>query len=535
MTFQRTHQPCPDQTGCRSSDAASVNEDGSIWCFSCQQLFQGEAIPDEAQRPTPKPAFSAVENLLITGRYSGDSARGITADTAKLFKSLKTEDKTYYAYYDKTDPTKIVAAKMRYPDKRFPWVGEVKQAGLFGQQLFSPAKFCTITEGEEDAQAAYQLLGSKYPVVSIRNGAAGALADCKAAYEWLDKFETLVFCFDSDEPGRKAAAECAQLFGGKARIMQHPTGIKDSCDYYVNGRTAEFSTTWWKADRFTPDGIVLADQFREALKSPVPPPRWHYPWKGLDRMLQGIREAELVTWCAGSGVGKSSALRELVYSTLLNTTDHVGVAFLEETPERTLRGLAGLHLNKPIHLHGTEYAPSEIDQCYDDLGIGHRVSLWDHWGSTDLDNVISRLKYFVKAMDCSIVVLDHISIVVSGEATQNERQKIDELMTRLRSEVVQQTGCSLHIVTHLSRPDGKPLENGAPVTLSLLRGSGSIAQLSDAVIACERDTQAEDASVKNTTTLRVLKSRWIGDTGIASHLNYNKNTGRLTELGAEML
>lgn len=532
----KSHQPCPDQEGCGSSDAAAVNDDGSIWCFSCSTKFHGEAIPEGEQKPKPKPAFSSVENLLITGHYAGDPARGITAETAKLYKALKTEDKTYYAYFDRSDPTKIVASKMRYPDKRFPWVGEVKQAGLFGQQLFpSGGKYITICEGEEDAMAGYQLMGNKWPCVSIRNGAQGALNDCKAAYEWLDGFDAIVLCFDSDEPGRAAAKECAQLFGGKARIMQHPTGLKDACDYYANGRTAEFMPAWWKAERYTPDGIVLADQFREALKTPVPPPAWHYPWKGLDKMLQGIRQAELVTWCAGSGVGKSSALRELVHYTLTNSDARMGLAFLEETPERTLRGIAGLHLNKPIHLHGTEYTGQDIDSCFDTLGMGHRLSLWDHWGSTDLDNVISRLKYFVKAMDCSIVLLDHISIVVSADATHNERQRIDELMTRLRSEVVQQTGCSLHIVTHLSRPDGKPLENGAPVTLSLLRGSGSIAQLSDAVIACERDTQAEDASAKNTTTLRVLKSRWIGDTGIATHLNYNKNTGRLTELGSEIL
>ena len=119
---------------------------------------------------------------------------------------------------------------------------------------------------------------------------------------------------------------------------------------------------------------------------------------------------------------------------------------------------------------------------------------------------------------------------MSGNATSNERQSIDELMTRLRTEVVQQTGCSLHVVSHLTRPDGKPLEEGAKVTLSLLRGSGSIAQLSDAVVAVERNTQDEEPSKRDLLTLRVLKDRLTGSSGVATLLQFNRQTGRMTEL-----
>jgi twinkle protein len=215
---------------------------------------------------------------------------------------------------------------------------------------------------------------------------------------------------------------------------------------------------------------------------------------------------------------------------LQNSDVGVGLAFLEETPERTMRGLAGLYLNKPIHLDGVAYTSAEIDEAFDTLGLGHRTQFWEHWGSSQIDNVISRLKYFIKAMNCKVVILDHISIIVSGEATQNERQVLDELMTRLRTEVVQQTHCSLFIVSHLTRPDGKPLELGAAVHLGLLRGSGSIAQLSDVVIGAERNSQAEDALERNTVKLRVLKSRVTGDTGVACHLIYDKTTGRMTEI-----
>jgi len=73
-------------------------------------------------------------------------------------------------------------------------------------------------------------------------------------------------------------------------------------------------------------------------------------------------------------------------------------------------------------------------------------------------------------------------------------------------------------------------ENGVTVGLNHLRGSQSIAQLSDCVIAIERNQQSDDAVESNTTHLRILKSRYTGDVGMATHLIYNKETGRLSEI-----
>ena len=62
-----------------------------------------------------------------------------------------------------------------------------------------------------------------------------------------------------------------------------------------------------------------------------------------------------------------------------------------------------------------------------------------------------------------------------------------------------------------------------------IRGSQSISQLSDCVISLERNQQAEDPVEASTTKIRVLKSRYTGETGVATHLYYNNVTGRLAE------
>tara|TARA_Y100000310_G_scaffold246537_1_gene251841 strand:+ start:376 stop:816 length:441 start_codon:yes stop_codon:yes gene_type:complete len=135
-----------------------------------------------------------------------------------------------------------------------------------------------------------------------------------------------------------------------------------------------------------------------------------------------------------------------------------------------------------------------------------------------------------QALDIKWAILDHLSILVSGQEDTDERRSIDILMTKLRS-LVEQTGICLILVSHLRRPSGdRGHEDGREISLSHLRGSASIGHLSDMVFGLERNQQEDDPILSNTTTIRILKNRYTGDTGISTHLFYNKDTGRMTEI-----
>jgi len=138
------------------------------------------------------------------------------------------------------------------------------------------------------------------------------------------------------------------------------------------------------------------------------------------------------------------------------------------------------------------------------------------------------VRYLAKGMDCKWIILDHLSIVVSDQEVADERKAIDAIMTKLR-QLVQETGVGLFLVSHLRRPQGKAHEDGGQISLAELRGSASIAQLSDMVIGLERNQQHEDPEIRNTTTVRVLKNRFSGLTGPACYLYYDKDTGRMVE------
>ena len=260
-----------------------------------------------------------------------------------------------------------------------------------------------------------------------------------------------------------------------------------------------------------------------------------YPWQGLNDKLYGLRAGELVTLTGGTGLGKSSVTRELEHWLIKETTDNVGVIALEEDWRRTVDGILSIEANARLYIdqERENFSQEELDKFFDILYDGdnkNRVWIHAHFGTNSIDEIFNKIRFMIVACDCKWVVVDHLHMLVSALSEGDERRAIDNIMTRLRS-IVEETGAGLILVSHLRRVDGnKGHENGIEVSLSHLRGSQSIAQLSDCVIALERNQQSDDLEESNTTRVRVLKSRYTGDVGLASHLLYDRETGRLREV-----
>jgi twinkle protein len=511
---------------CGSSDANALFDDGHTYCYACLTYVAGDKVNDNNNLQS-----THISNeMRLKGDVKSIPDRGITAQTCQYYGVTSDETTQSYPYADAQGA--IIAAKIRtVADKNFTIAGDWKGSVLFGQNLFAKGgKTVTIHEGELDALAGFQMAGSKYANVSVRNGAQAALKDVKAAYEWLTTFDEIYICFDADEPGQKAASEVAEVLGNKCKIVKHLTGYKDACDYLKANKGAEYVKQWWAAEQWTPDGIIAGSTLWDEVNRPVEKSSAMYPWPGVNELTYGIRAAELITVTAGSGLGKSQFLREILWHLIKTTNHNIGLMFMEESVRKTARGIMSLHLNKPLHLPDTQVSPEELKNAFDITLGTDRLFFWDNFGSTDINNVINRIRYFAKAADCKYVFLDHISMVVSAQSNGDERKSIDELMTKLRM-LVQETGISLIAVSHLKRPESKGHEEGAATSLSQLRGSGAIAQLSDIVIGLVRNAQAEDPMERNTTRVSILKNRFSGLTSPhCASLLYNKDTGRMLEM-----
>ena len=265
-----------------------------------------------------------------------------------------------------------------------------------------------------------------------------------------------------------------------------------------------------------------------------------FPWKGLNEKLEGLRAGELVTLTGGTGLGKSSVTRELEHWLINKTNDNVGVMALEENWQRTIDGILSIEADARLHLDSVRnlFNQDDLRQMHEQVFGGNnkdRVWVYGHLGMNDLESVFSKLRYMIIGCDCKWIVLDHLHMLVLLSEDPDERKAIDMIMHRLRT-LVEETGCGMILVSHLRRTQGdRGHENGIETALNHLRGSQSIAQLSDCVISLERNQQSDDPMVASTTKVRVLKSRYTGDVGLATHLHYNKETGRLSEVDIDTM
>lgn len=519
------HTGCPV---CGSHDACAIFSDGHRYCYSCNTYFKPSSDKDvvmKEMKPVSKDIIS-FEDLEVTFLEK----RKINTTTCGLFKYYTTmyNGKPCQVACYCNDNGQVIGQKLRFPDKTFSVLGTVS-GRLYGSQLWSGGKKIVITEGEIDCLTVSQLQGNRYPVVSIPNGAQGARKTIEANLEYLDNFEQIILMFDMDEAGRKAVEECAKVLPvGKAFVAVLP--CKDPNECLVTGRGDEVIKAVWNAKPYRPDGIVAGTDLYEKCVVDVDDlgDSVEYPWKALQEKTKGVRHGELYVITSGSGMGKSTLCRELEYYFGCIRGEPCGIVALEESTRKSGLELMSLFLNKRLILDNEGVSEEERSRAFKETIGNGNFYLYDHFGSLDTGNLLSKLRYLIIGLGCKRIFLDHVSIVVSGmdnDEDGGERKAIDKLMTNLRS-LVEETGCTMFVVSHLKRPEKKGHEEGAQVSLSQLRGSGAIAQLADMVIGLERNQQGDNPNV---LTIRVLKNRFSGDTGVSGYLYYDKETGRLND------
>ena len=223
-----------------------------------------------------------------------------------------------------------------------------------------------------------------------------------------------------------------------------------------------------------------------------------------------------MTLTGGTGLGKSSVTREVEHWLIKTTKDNVGIIALEENWVRTADGLISIEANDRLYINEIRdrYPEDKLSDLFDSTIQEGRVFIHAHLGVNDIDEIFSKLRYMIVGCECKWIIIDHLHMLVSSLTDTDERRGIDLLMTKLRS-LVEETGVGIILVSHLRRVGGdQGHERGVQVSLSHLKGSQAIAQLSDSVVAVERNQQAEDITEANTTVVIIsfiLNIRFFDD------------------------
>ena len=468
--------------------------------------------------------------------YGTDPARAIATIIASRYKVRQSvnissgEPETVYYPYFNIDTCKIEGYKVRKLPKDFmPSVGKIG-GSLFGRNTMNKAhKYLMLTEGEEDCLAAATMLnGKKIDVMSLPNGASMCKA-ISAEIELLEHYDRIYLVTDNDAAGKKGREDIGDYL---APIVDVYMVVCDSdpSDLLTSGRVRDFADAIKKAEQYEPEGVVNGTEIElDELLVPLPE-GYPVPFKGLQDKLHGVRKGEILTVCAGSGIGKSTLVREITLSLIEQGLSVANVA-LEDQMADAAKHLIALDMNIPMNKW--KFAPppkSEVQPHYDKCVANGRTFFYKHFAGITAESLMNRMYYYARRKDVDFIVLDHLSMVISASSSNNERKDIDTLMTNLAKMVVE-TGVGLIQIVHLKRTGGdKSFAKGGEVELTDLRGSAALEQLSWGVVGLERDQQGDS---RDFSKIRVLKNRTFGFTGLADTVKYDGATGRMYSVEPE--
>jgi twinkle protein len=508
---------------CNSEDNVRYFENGSLHCFSPGCTFHS-FVGDKEVSTNPE---------LVFGDFTPLANRRISQRTCEVFnyQTGMFNNQPCHIANIVGEKGKIVAQQLRLPDKDFCFRGNSKDLGLVYKHLWgNRGKSVVITEGYIDALSIAECQDCKWPVVTVPNGAQSAVKAIKKDLAWLLNFESIVLCFDNDEAGQQAVEDCVCLFPpGRVKIAQ--LSEKDANDVLVKGKGRELTNIVFTASDYRPDNVVSGSDINiETLFEPEPR-GLDIPFPILNEMIRGLKKHRIYTVYAGTGAGKTSIMKEIVYN-IRKTRPEITVAnvYLEESFKYTIKSYIALDNDLPTFrieenpdLLSLEAKIKSYKGIIYNEDEGDRMLFYKHFGSLDSKRLFNMLEYFVIGKGAEIVVLDHLSILISGldSAPEGERVVIDNVMTKLRS-FTERTGCVVLLATQLRRTEGS-YNTGAAINESSARGSGSVEHLSDVIFSLNRNVESENP---NDARLRVIKNRVSGIIGEADLIVYNSNTGR---------
>ena len=524
-------EDCAKQGKDTSKDNLAVYSDGQTHCFSCgKHGFVKDNKHETVQTNTKKDDDSWIHDYR--GEFCSLTDRNLRAETLEKFKVKCEKDadgkiiKHHYPYYNQKG--EMVGMKTRLVDsKKFFCSGNASSDNqLFGQNLFQAGgKFVTVLEGEIDALSGFEASGSRWANVSVGVGVQ-CVANIKANLEWLDSFETVVICFDNDEVGRESAQKIAPLLGpNKCKILTLAK-YKDVSDYVSNNDSKAYIDEWWNYSKeYTVSGVATVEDMRNALldyrdTELIPLPE---SFGNLNYMMRGgIARGELVSIIAHTSIGKTTILNELIYHFATKTKEKIGCFMVEDSIDETIRKVVSVSTGENLQL----VKPKElnVDSIMDealDIGFASRIQLHnDGGGSIDLEEMFSKIRYFVKGLNCTVILVDPLHTAIKNLSNEN----IEEVMDRF-IKLCKETKVAVILSTHTRKPD----DGSHPHKISEydVKGSGAIPQACHTNILFSRDKLAEDEYTKNSTRIRVPKLRRTGQTGEGGWTYFNPNIARL--------
>lgn len=541
--------PCPlcreigkDRKGDNLSVYEKTNStDG--WCWSCEKRFTEDELDDLNINTTISTSgFEKLKENTAYGQNIPDMAtlmakkatalkeRHLSSEIAALYGVKQIEGRRYYPRHNKGRLTGFkcrVLPKEFDPAKGAVPVGETAMSEFWGQQLYkNGGKILIITEGEEDAMAACQMTAKHsptkvgYPSVSLPNGISSLKKCLVENFDFLNKFEKVIFMLDQEPEVFEKLDKLVQLLPPKLAYIGR-FSEKDASDMLINSKDYEFYKAVFNAEQWKPEGIISGSDtwtmFKESKHRVVGLP---FPEKfGLKDKYLGMVKGNLDVIGAFEKAGKSTMIKEIVHDLRIRHNKKVGLFMLEEFIEETVGDLLSVDLQRNLGVYGSEVSEKSKEQSWEKLFGDNNIVLSDAHSFMSIDDLIYKIRFMNLNFGIEYFFIDNLTKLVRllVQEQSNENFLTSRIMVELE-RLCKDLGVYICLVCHVRKEtgDGKSYSEGKILRVHDLYGSGDISKFAYNVFAISRDNTFEP----NITQYHLITTR-RGRLGFGNRLTYN--------------
>ncbi len=524
------------------------------------------------QKTTPKETVKEV----LTYPFVEAKDRKVSKSSCERFgiraalseKDGKTVEAYYFPSYNQKGQVvgfmKQDITKGKEEEGHWTAVGSVSiQNKLFGQDVAESINRkranVVVTEGQWDAVSTFQALvdsvkntkyeGMEPQVVSIPLGTKNAVEAILHNEAFVTSFDAATWFFDDDHC-TPAEAKKGILKGHEAReavsgalidsglsmmTVVAQDGFKDASDYLQAGKSSDLAKLVQFGKKvFSTEKIVRASEISfETVIEPQPQGVIIDCFPKLMKKINGFRMKELTLLLAPSNCGKST-VTSIFARKFMDAGHKIGMIFLEEGNKETFQRLLASDLKvnylkfkrDPLSVASKE----AIEEAYKRITQDDRLVMLNHFGSMPIDTLMAKVKHMVLVEGCKYILLDHISLVISGLESENERKDIDMAMTSLAS-FCSANDVHLCVVCHINRTDSHQFlppkgKEGEPFWVNVrkesARGSASLEQLSWNIILLEPEILPDFS--RGRVRFKVGKTRFGDSLGVADVFTLDPDT-----------
>lgn len=440
--------------------------------------------------------------------------RGLTKETRERFGvGAYNAETVMLPYYRNGELINVKYRNILNKDMR---VEKDAETILFGRDLITDKNVLTICEGEYDAMALWRY---GIQAVSVPMG-VNNLQWIDSEWEFLETFQTINLCFDTDNAGRLAALNVAARLGEwRCRIVNLPA--KDANECLIKKLTV--SEAFDEAERLSPESLVDPTYFESSVKNIFQQGVNLYgtptAWRGLDEKLKGWRDGEITIWSGRNGSGKSTILNQHIIDMAekgIKSCIYSG----EMPPERYLRWA--------VIQHTKNDAPSPFAIENSLRWMDDKIYILNITSNVEVDTLLNVFEYAARRHNVKHFIIDSLMKVNIDMGDEYKSQK--DFIERL-CQFAQKLKVHVHVVAH---PRKTMNDSDAPGKVDV-KGSSHITDLAHNVLVLNRtsDEQKQESRGKGKLSsdmqLYVKKNREFGIEGKVQML-FNEKTKRYSDM-----